>query len=482
LLPKIWPAILTLGWILLTFAAVEALMALFSHAAGDGYVDDFALSAGLTALVGGACVLTTKGRPFELRFRDAALLTVVAWFLVPAFAAIPLLGEPINLSPVDAYFEMVSGITTTGSTVMSGLDTAAKSILLWRATVSWLGGIGIIGLAIVILPFLKIGGMQLFRLESTDRSEKMMPRVRTIATTVGRIYLALTLACFLTYWALGMTPFDALTQAFATVCTGGFGTHDSSFIFFDSAAIEWAGVVFMALGAMPFLALLRMVRLGVRGERVDPQIRAFVGFLVVTTLVFAAWLVLSEGVDIGTALTKSAFNITSIVTTTGFASVDYLQWGAFAAAWFFMLTFVGGCTGSTAGAIKIFRFQVLAGVVGQHVRTTIYPHAVTPLRYGARVIGDEQIVSVGVFVFVYLVAVAVVAMMLALIGLDTATALSASATAFGNVGPGISPEIGPVGNFAGLPDSAKVILSIAMILGRLELLVVLLLFMPNFYR
>jgi trk system potassium uptake protein len=482
LLPKIWPAILTLGWILLTFAAVEALMALFSHAAGDGYVDDFALSAAVTALVGGACVLTTKGRPFELRFRDAALLTVVAWFLVPAFAAIPLLGEPVNLTPVDAYFEMVSGITTTGSTVLSGLDTMAASLLLWRSAVSWMGGIGIIGLALVILPFLKIGGMQLFRLESTDRSEKSMPRVRSIAATVGRVYLALTVACFLTYWALGMTPFDALTQTFATVCTGGFGTHDSSFVYFDSKAIEWAAVVFMMLGAMPFLAFLRLIRGGSLRDRIDPQIKTFVTFLAIATVIFALWLHFAQGVDPATALTNSAFNIVSIVTTTGFASVDYLQWGAFAAAWFFALTFVGGCTGSTSGGIKIFRFQVLTGVVAQHVRTTIYPHSVTPIRYGGRVLGDEQIASVGVFVFAYLLAVAMVAILLAAIGLDTTTALSAAATAIGNVGPGVSPEIGPVGNFAALPDAAKVILSVAMVMGRLEILVVLLLFVPSFYR
>ena len=482
MLPQIWPAVLTLGWILAAIAGAEAVMALFSFLAGDGFVDDFSMAAGVTALVAGGCILTTRGRPFDLNFRDAALLTAVSWFAVPAFAAIPLLADPINLSFVDAYFEMVSGITTTGSTVMAGLDKTAPTVLLWRSTVSWLGGVGIIGLALLILPFLKIGGMQLFRLESSDRSDKALPRVRGIATAVVQIYLVLTAACFLTYWMLGMTPFDALNHAFATLCTGGFSTHDLSFMFFDSAAIEWAATIFMALGAMPFLAFLRFVRSGTLRERIDPQAKTFVISLAVMTVIFAAWLHVAKDVELGPALTKSAFNITSIVTTTGFASVDYLQWGAFAAGWFLILTFVGGCTGSTAGAIKILRFEVMFGVVRQHVRRAIFPHGVMPLRYGDRIVNDEQIGSVGTFVFAYLATFAVFAIVLAAIGLDTDTAISAAATALGNVGPGISPAIGPVGNFAGLSDAAKVILSIGMVLGRLEILAVLILFMPSFYR
>jgi len=456
-------------------------MALFSLAMDDGHASVFAITSAITAMVAGGCILTTKGRRFELNFRDAALLTTGAWVIMPAFAALPLLAEPVGLSAVDAYFEMVSGITTTGSTVMVGLDDTAPSVLLWRSTVEWIGGIGIIGLAIVILPFLKIGGMQLFRLESSDRSEKAMPRVRGLAAAVGQIYVMLTLACFITYWALGMTPFDALNHALTTLPTAGYSTHDASMGYFDSAAIEWAAAVFMMLGAMPFLAYVRLMRGGEWRERIDRQAVTFVTATAVLVLIFAAWLHLAHDVEAGDALTKSAFNVVSVVTTTGFASTDYLAWGGFAATFFFLITFVGGCTGSTAGGIKIFRFQVMAGMLRQQVRRVIHPSAVVPIRYGTRTITDEQVASVGTFMFLFFLSFAVVAIILGFLGLDAETSLSAAATAIANVGPGVG-TVGPAGNFAHLPDAAKLVLCAAMSLGRREILGVLILFLPSFYR
>lgn len=482
MLPRIWPAVLVLGWILLAVAAGEGVMALFALATRDGLATIFAISAAITATIGGGCVLTTKGRPFELRFRDATLLTVVSWILVPAVAALPFLPEPIGLSPIDAYFEMVSALTTTGSTVMIGLDTAPRSILLWRSTTQWLGGIGIIGLAIVILPFLKIGGMQLFRLESSDRSEKTIPRVRGIASAVGQIYVTLTAACFLAYWMLGMTPFDALNHAFTTICTGGLSTHDASFGFFQSPALEWTAVFFMIAGSLPFLAYVRLLRAGTSRDRVDPQAIAIVVFLAAATVLLSVYLVVAREVPVAIALTKSAFNIVSIVSTTGYASTDYLLWGAFVAGLFFCLSFVGGCTGSTSGGMKIFRFQVIGRMIGQHARRVIYPHAVVPLRYGGRVVSAEQVGSVGAFAFLYMVVFFLFSVLLSLTGLDPATAFSGVASALSNSGPGIGSVIGPAGNFSTLPDAAKLLLSAVMILGRLEILVVLVLFMPRFYR
>ncbi len=482
MLPRLWPAVLTLGWILLVFAAGEGLMALFALAAGDGHADVFAITATVTAMVAGGCILTTKGRKFELNFRDAALLTGTSWVLVPAFAALPLMAEPVGLSFVDAYFEMVSGITTTGATVMVGLDDTAASVLLWRSLTEWIGGVGIIGLAIVILPFLKIGGMALFRLESSDRSEKSLPRVRAIATTVGQIYVLLTVACFFVYWGLGMTPFDALNHALTTVCTAGYSTHDSSFGYFNNHALEWAAVVFMMLGSLPFLAYVRLLRPGTWQQRVDNQAMTFVFLTAALVFLFALWLHLTQGVDAATALTKSAFNVVSVITTTGFASTDYLQWGAFAATFFFVITFIGGCTGSTAGGLKIFRLQVMYGVLIQHVRHVLRPHALNPIRYGNRIITDEQIASVGSFVFLFFLTFVVAALILAALGLDTETSLSAAATAVANVGPGVGPLVGPAGNYSGLPDAAKIVLCAAMIVGRLEILGVLVLFLPSFYR
>jgi len=482
LLPRLWPAVLTLGWILLVIAAGQGVMALASLAAGDGHERVFAITAAITAMVAVGCILTTKGRPFELNFRDAALLTVIAWVVVPVFGALPFVAQPVGLSVVDAYFEMVSGLTTTGSTVMTGLDTTPSSVLLWRSTVQWIGGIGIIGVAIVILPFLNIGGMQLFRLESSDRSEKSMPRVRGIAMAVGQIYLLLTLACFITFWLLGMSPFDALNHAFTTVPTAGFSTHDLSFRYFDSPAIEWAAVVFMISGALPFLAYIRLVRGRTLGERLDPQVVGLVLSLVILVFLFTVWLHFEHGADAGTALTKAAFNIVSIVTTSGFSSIDYVAWGSFAATLFFVLTFVGGCTGSTAGSLKIFRFQVMYGLVAQHIRRIVHPNMVTPIRFGARTVTDDQVASVGTFVFLTFLSFGVLALFLGWLGLDPETSLSAAATAICNVGPGIGPVIGPAGNFGSLPDSAKLVLCLAMIMGRLEILGVLVLLLPSFYR
>lgn len=482
MLPRLWPAVLTLGWILLAIAAGEGVMALFSLAAADGHALVFAVSAAITIMVAAGCILTTKGRPFELGFRDAALLTVTAWFVVPVFAALPLIADPVGLSLVDAYFEMVSGLTTTGSTVMTGLDTMPSSILLWRSSVQWIGGIGIIGIAIVILPFLKIGGMQLFRLESSDRSEKSMPRVRGVATAVGQIYLVLTLACFITFWALGMSSFDALNHAFTTVPTAGFSTHDTSFAYFDSPAIEWAGVIFMILGALPFLAYLRLVRGRTLQERIDSQVVALIVTLAIVVFLVAIWLHFTHGFDAGASLTKSAFNVVSVMTTSGFSSANYVAWGAFASTLFFILIFVGGCTGSTAGGLKIFRFQVMYGIVSQHLRRTVQPHIVKPIRYGTRTVSDEQVASVGSFVFVVFMSFAVLALFLGALGLDAETSLSAAAATINNVGPGIGPMVGPAGNYAAFPDLAKLVLCVAMIMGRLEVLGVLVLFLPSFYR
>ena len=482
MLPRLWPAVLSLGWIVLAMAAAEAVMAGVALAADDGLAGAFATGAAITALFGGGAVLATKGRAFEFSFRDAVILTVSAWFVLPLFASIPLLADPIALRPIDALFEMVSAITTTGSTVLDGLDEMPASLLLWRSTLQWFGGFGIIGLAIVILPFLKIGGMQLFRLESSDTGEKYLPRVRATAQALGQIYLGLTVLCFAAYLFLGMTPFDALNHAFTTVCTGGFSTHDASFGHFDEPALRWAAIIFMIAGAVPFLAYLRLVGRGRLRDRVEPQVLVF--FVIVAAAVTAIflWLAISGTLDFGEALTEAAFNAVSIVTTTGYVSADYSAWGAFTALAFFLFMFLGGCTGSTTGGIKILRYQILAATLFQHAKQTIYPHIVHPVRYGGRTIGNDQIASVGVFVFLYFATFATVAIIFAVTGLDTMTAVSAASAAIGNIGPGLGPVIGPDGNYVSFDDFQKLVFSFTMILGRLEILSVLVLLAPSFYR
>ena len=457
-------------------------MAGVALAADDGLAGPFAAGAAITALVGGGAVLSTRGRAFEFSFRDAVILTVSAWFVLPIFAALPLLVDPISLDPIDALFEMVSAITTTGSTVLTGLDDMPASLLLWRSTLQWFGGFGIIGLAIVILPFLKIGGMQLFRLESSDTGEKYLPRVRATAQALGQIYLVLTILCFAAYLFLGMTPFDALNHAFTTVCTGGFSTHDASFGHFAEPAIRWTAILFMLAGAVPFLAYVKLVGRGRLRDRIEPQILVFFAVAAAAVLVIFLWLSISGTYGIGESLTEAAFNAVSIVTTTGYASADYSAWSGFTALAFFLFMFLGGCTGSTTGGIKILRYQILAATLFQHVRQTIYPHIVQPVRYGGRTVGDDQIASVGVFVFLYFATFGTVAIIFAVTGLDTTTALSAAAAAIGNIGPGLGPVIGPEGTYASFDVFQKLVFTFTMILGRLEILSVLVLLAPSFYR
>lgn len=482
MLPRLWPAVLSLGWIILAMAAAEGLMALVALAAGDGLEGPFAIGAAVAGAAGGGAVLTTKGRRFEMSFRDAVLFTVAAWFVMPVFAAVPLIFSPIDLNPVDALFEMTSAITTTGATVLTGLDDMQPSLLLWRSTLQWLGGFGIIGLAIVILPFLKIGGMQLFRLESSDSGDKYLPRVRSIAGAVGQIYLVLTIACFTTYILLGMEPFDALNHAFTTVCTGGFSTHDASFGYFEDPELHWAAIVFMIGGAVPFMTYLKLVGRGPLRERVEPQVVVLLAVIAVAAVAVTAWLAGTGQYGLGDAFTEAAFNTVSIITTTGYATADYSAWGTLAAVLFFVFMFVGGCTGSTTGGIKILRYEIMASTIVQHVRQTVYPHIVRPVRYAGRPIGNDQIVSVGVFIFLYFAVFAAIAIFFSITGLDSITAFSAAASAIGNIGPGLGDAIGPAGMYAGFTDLQKLVFTFTMVLGRLEILGVLVLLAPSFYR
>lgn len=482
-MPRFWPAILTLGWLILAIAAAEAVMAAFSWLADDGEAAAFAVAAAVSLVIGVAAILSTKGRAFELDFREAVILVVAAWVFLPALLAVPFLLPPVDLSPVDAYFEMVSGITTTGATVMVGLDGQPPTLLLWRSTVQWMGGFGIIGLAIVILPFMRVGGLGLLRLEFSDRSEKELPRVRSVAAYLGRIYLALTLACVLVYLMLGMSLFDAVNHAMATICTGGFSTYDASFAHFDSPALEWAAIVFMLSGAVPFMAYLRLTSRRHTRERIEPQIRLLLAVAAAASLVVAvAWYQSGAAPDGFAAITKAAFNVVSVVTTTGFASADYTLWGPFAAGCFFVLTFLGGCTGSTSGGIKMFRLYIMGQMIRQAIARSLFPHAVHPARYGARTLSEEDQNAAAIFVFLFLVAVVALAIALSATGLDAITAMSGAATALANVGPGLGAIIGPAGNFAALTDVQKLLLCAGMILGRLEILTVLVLFMPSFYR
>ncbi|MSO84743.1 MAG: TrkH family potassium uptake protein [Rhodospirillales bacterium] len=442
----------------------------------------FAVSSGVTAFAGGALLFANRSTAFTLDRKRGFLLTSLSWVLLCAFAALPFTLSEYRLPWADAYFEAMSGLTTTGATVLTRLDSATPGVLLWRGLLQFLGGIGIVVMAIALLPFLSVGGMQLFKTESSDISEKSMPQIKQVATGIFIAYVALNLACALAYWAAGMTGFEAAIHAMSTVSTGGFSTSDDSIGHFKSPTIEWIGAPFMFLGGLPFILYLRTA-MGHSGALFrDPQARMLALLVMLASLAVAAWLVETRAMPVADALRLAVFHVVSIVTTTGFVAADYMEWGAFPIAAFFFLTFVGGCTGSTAGGIKIFRFEVLAIAIRAHGWRLIAPLSVRPTFYGERKLSNELFASVLLFMGAYVGTVAVTALLLAAFGLDLVTALSGAATAVGNVGPGLGNIIGPAGTFAPLPPEAKWVLSLAMLLGRLELFTVLVLFSRAFWR
>lgn len=477
------PVLYVLGLLISVLGIAMILPGITDLAAGDVDWIGFLVGAGVTFMVGALLVLTNRTGSLTLSLRQAFILTVSGWVCTAAFSAVPFFFSRLDLTYTDAFFEAISGLTTTGSTILTGLDMAPPGILMWRSVLQWLGGIGIIVMAIVLLPFLRVGGMQLFRMESSDRSEKVIGRVNQLGLAILLVYVLLTLACGVLYKIAGMTLFEAVNHALTTVSTGGYSTSDASMGHWQSPLIHWIGVVFMIAGALPFVLYLKAVHGGgLRAAVMDSQVRAFLGFLAVVTLVLSAWLWLVDEVPPFEALTLVAFNVASVVTTTGYATADYTLWGAFAIAAFFALTFVGGCTGSTAGGIKIFRFQVSWILFDTHLRRLMSPNAVIVRSYGGQKIGDDVAVSVLLFFFVYVGTVGTIALLLGLLGLDWVTAISGAATAVSNVGPGLGAIIGPAGNFATLPDAAKWLLSGGMLLGRLEFFTVLVLLAPAFWR
>jgi trk system potassium uptake protein TrkH len=437
------------------------------------------LACGLGLLYGARCSLEGG-----LTLRQAFVLTPMTWAAVALFAALPLYlsdYDQLRNSFANAFFESVSGLTTTGATVISGLQHAPPGVLLWRAILQWLGGIGIIATAIAILPALGVGGMQLFRTESSDRSEKVLPRVREIATAITAIYAGFTVACAMAYWLAGMTPFNAIAHALTTISTAGFSTHDNSLGHWTNPAIHWIAVFFMIAGAIPFVLYVRLFQGGTDPLR-NSQVRVFLTFLVVVVLAVTLWLTLSGRYVFGDALRLAAFNVVSVVTTTGFASTDYGAWGNVAIGVFFGLMFVGGCTGSTTGGVKIFRYEVMAKLLQSYFRHLLFPRGIFPRTYAGRDLPDDVIHSVVVFFSLFFICYGMITISLMAFDLDFLTSASAAVSALSNVGPGLGPIIGPAGNFSTLPDPVKWILSFAMLLGRLELFTVLILFMPRFWR
>ena len=476
------PIFMIVGLLLTTLAIGMGIPIAVDAFAGNPDWQVFTVSAAVTLFVGVTMTLTSNTRDIKLGVRQAFVMTTLSWLAITFFAALPFAFSELNLSFTDAFFEAMSGITTTGSTVITGLDSAPPGILIWRAILQWLGGIGIIVMAIAVMPMLRVGGMQLFRMESSDASEKALPRAAQIASAIGLIYLGLTLVWALAYWLAGMTGFEAIAHAMTTIATGGFSTSDASVAAFDSVAVDVVATLGMIVGSLPFLLYLKTIQGGYGALARDAQVQWFFAIIAGFILTVAGWLWLKGGAEPLTALRYASFNVVSIMTGTGYATSDYSLWGSFAVPVFFFLMFIGGCAGSTTCGIKIFRFQVLYAAAKTQMQHLLQPHGVFIPYYNRRPIPDEVILSVLSFFFVFGICFAVLALGLGLLGLDYLTAVSSAATAISNVGPALGPIVGPAGSFQPLPDAAKWLLSAGMLLGRLELFTVLILFTRAFWR
>lgn len=426
--------------------------------------------------------LLTRRVSLELKPWQMFILTAGSWTSISCFASLPLiLGAP-QLSVTNAVFESVSAITTTGSTILSGIDELSDGLKLWRGLMQWMGGIGIIVMGIAILPFLKVGGMRLFHTESSDWSDKVMPRTGGIAKATLSIYVGLTLAAMLSYWAGGMHPLDAVVHGMTSLATGGFANSDASFgAYSEQPWLLWMGSFFMLCGALPFVLYIRFIRTSRSALWKDQQVRGLLKLLLAAIVMLSAWRVL-QGDDWFVSLTHVTFNVISVVTTTGYASDDYTLWGSLPVVAFFYLTFVGGCSGSTSGGMKVFRFQIAMMMLLNQLRYLIHANGVFTSRYNHQPVTNDISRSVVAFSFFFFITIAVLALGLSALGLDLVTALSGAATAVANVGPGLGDTIGPAGNFATLPDAAKWLLCIGMLMGRLEILTVVVLLTPMFWR
>jgi len=454
-----------------------AIIMLIPPIADMNHSGPFFLASGITGFIASVLYLSGRQEKYSISAHEAYLLTTGAWITLAIFAALPFAFTGMTVT--NAAFETVSGLTTTGSTVLSGLDTMSPAILLWRALLQWIGGVGIVVTSIAILPLLRVGGMQLFKTESSDQTETELPRATKLAAATLWVYAGLSLSCFLAYWIAGMSSFDALTHAMTTISTGGYSTHDASMGFFEGSTIKWIAASFMLASGMPLVMYIQFFS---RGSVAGFQAKSLLLFVGIVIVVLTFWVMGHSNLSIFDAITMSTFNVISIATTTGFAINDYTLWGTFAVALFFFLSFSGACTGSTSGGMKAMRFLVLLKMTRMQIRRALFPHGAIIEKYENKPLSIDVMNSVGVFFFVFLCGIVILTLLLQLAGLDFETSISGALTAIANVGPGIGDTIGPSGNFATLPDSAKWLLAVGMLLGRLEFFTVLVLFTPAYWR
>ena len=444
--------------------------------------NSFFSSSIITIFIGILTILSSLKKEKQLNLQQAFLFSTLAWISIAAFGSIPFILSSLDLSISEAFFESMSGITTTGSTVILNLETTPKSILIWRAIMQWLGGIGIIVMATTVLPLLKVGGMQLFKMDASG-TEKILPKTVEVSVLIIVIYTTLTTICAIIYWAQGMNIFDSIAHSFTTLATGGFSTHNESIGFFKNPGIEFTAIIFIILGSVPFIAYLKFIKGNKKIFFQDVQVKGFLYLLIFSILVMFIYLFINNNdysfID---NLRISSFNVISILSGTGYVTDDFGLWGEFPLIFFIFLMFIGGCAGSTTCGIKIFRLQILFLFLKNQIKKLIYPNSIFVVSYNKHKIEDSFINSVIVFIFSYLFIFLMIAILLSITGLDFLSAISGAATSISNVGPGLGEMIGPNGNFSQVSDMSKWILSFAMLLGRLEIFAVLVLFLPSFWR
>ena len=441
----------------------------------------FASAALITALSGGVLALAcANGATRGLTLQQSFLLTTGTWVALPLFGALPfMLGLP-GAGITDALFEAMSGLTTTGSTVFTGLDDLPRGTNLWRGMLQWLGGLGIVIVALIFLPVMKVGGMQYFRSEGFDTLGKVLPRAFDISTALIQIYIGMTALCALVYKALGMDGFEAVVHALTTMSTGGFSVHDDSFARY-AGVLEYAAVVFMILASLPFIRYIQLMQGQPMAIWADVQVRAFVRWVAYAVAMVTGYRVIVQDADPLVALRESAFNVVTLFTGTGYSSADVTLWGGFSMIVIIAAGFIGGCTAYTGCSVKVFRYLVVLEAIRAQIKRLRSPSAVVPVRLDGRSLGEDVITSVTVFFSMFVISFGVLAVALSMTGLQTQTALTAAWTSLANVGPAYGAEVSPSGSFDAFPAPAKWLMTAAMLVGRLELLSVYVLFTTRFW-
>ncbi len=471
----------TLG-ILLIILGVAMMVPVAFQLIYKEFDSTFIISSIITITFGILFFLSNIDHLKLINTQQAFLLTALSWLSIAIFGSIPFFFSGLNLSITDSFFESMSGITTTGATILNNIESSPKGILVWRSMLQWLGGIGVILMAITLMPIMNIGGMQLLKISSYDTSEKVLPKSKEISLRLITVYVSLTFLCAFFYKIFGMNFFDSFTHSMTTIATGGFSNYDQSIGYFDNPYIEIISIIFILLGSIPFILYIKFISDDKKIIFKDEQVKLFFKITLVSILILFVYLIIVNQNFFEIHLRSVIFNVVSILTGTGYVTKEFDQWGNFPLIFFLILMFVGGCAGSTTCGIKIFRVHILYYFIRNQLLKIIYPRAVINLKYNYNKVEDKLIASIISFIYLYILIFFVLASLLTLTGLDFITSISGAASSLSNVGPGLGGEIGPNSNYSGLPDESKWLLSAGMILGRLEIFAVLIIFLPSFWR